>query len=107
VKIAVVDLGFDGYRRSQANGDLPASVVKADFCPIGGFAATSSTRTLPARMDSRCESSFATFAGAATGRRRSYVPEPEPLAATPAAASSPHSTPITTRRTLLPLRDLP
>jgi subtilisin family serine protease len=41
VKIAVVDLGFDGYRRSQANGDLPASVVKADFCPIGGFAATS------------------------------------------------------------------
>ena len=40
VKIAVVDLGFDGYRRSQASGDLPASVVKADFCPAGGFAAT-------------------------------------------------------------------
>jgi subtilisin family serine protease len=41
VKIAVVDLGFDGYRQSQASGDLPASVVKADFCPAGGFAATS------------------------------------------------------------------
>jgi subtilisin family serine protease len=41
VKIAVVDLGFDGYRLSQANGDLPASVVKADFCPAGGFTATS------------------------------------------------------------------
>jgi len=41
VKIAVVDLGFDGYRMGQANGDLPASVVKADFCPPGGFTATS------------------------------------------------------------------
>src|SRR5207247_7210244 len=41
VKIAVLDLGFDGYRRSEANGDLPASLVKADFCPSGGFQATS------------------------------------------------------------------
>ena len=41
VKIAVVDLGFQDWRRSQANGDLPASVVKADFCPAGGFEATS------------------------------------------------------------------
>jgi subtilisin family serine protease len=41
VKIAVVDLGFDGYKLSQANGDLPPSVVKADFCPARGFAATS------------------------------------------------------------------
>ena len=41
VKIAVVDLGFDGYRRSEANGDLPVSLVKADFCPSGGFQATS------------------------------------------------------------------
>jgi subtilisin family serine protease len=40
VKIAVIDLGFEGYRHSQATGDLPASVVKADFCPAGGFAAT-------------------------------------------------------------------
>jgi len=41
VKIAIVDLGFEGYRRSQANGDLPAHVVKADFCPRGGFAVSS------------------------------------------------------------------
>jgi len=41
VRIAVFDLGFDGYRRSQASGDLPHSLVKADFCPPGGFAATS------------------------------------------------------------------
>jgi len=40
VKIAVIDLGFDGYRHSQATGDLPAAVGKADFCPAGGFAAT-------------------------------------------------------------------
>ena len=41
VKVAVLDLGFDGYRQSQANGDLPTSLVKADFCPPGGFTATS------------------------------------------------------------------
>src|SRR6266511_3710544 len=29
VKIAVIDLGFDGYRHSQATGDLPAAVGKA------------------------------------------------------------------------------
>jgi subtilisin family serine protease len=41
VKIAVVDLGFDGYARSRANGDLPSGVVKVNFCGSGRFAATS------------------------------------------------------------------
>ena len=41
VKIAVVDLGFGGYRRSQGTGDLPGSAVKVDFCGAGGFDATS------------------------------------------------------------------
>ena len=41
VKIAVVDLGFNGYRRSQATGDLPESAVKVDFCGSAGFEATS------------------------------------------------------------------
>ena len=41
VKVAVVDLGFDGYARSQANGDLPSSAVKVNFCGSGGFEATS------------------------------------------------------------------
>jgi subtilisin family serine protease len=41
VKIAVVDLGFEGYARSQANGDLPSSAVKVNFCGSGGFEATS------------------------------------------------------------------
>jgi subtilisin family serine protease len=41
VKIAVVDLGFSGYRRSQGTGDLPGSAVKVDFCGPGGFEATS------------------------------------------------------------------
>jgi subtilisin family serine protease len=41
VKIAVVDLGFEGYRRAQENGDLPPSVIRADFCPPDGFSATS------------------------------------------------------------------
>ena len=41
VKIAVVDLGFSGYRRSQGTGDLPESAVKVDFCRHGGFDATS------------------------------------------------------------------
>jgi subtilisin family serine protease len=40
VKVAVVDIGFDGYRKSQANGDLPRSAVKVDLCPDGGFTAT-------------------------------------------------------------------
>jgi subtilisin family serine protease len=35
-KIAVVDLGFRGWRDSRRNGDLPASTVAVDFCP-GGF----------------------------------------------------------------------
>ena len=41
VKVAVVDLGFSGYRRSQGTGDLPESAVKVDFCGPGGFDATS------------------------------------------------------------------
>jgi subtilisin family serine protease len=41
VKVAVLDLGFDGYRQSQASGDLPASLVKVDLCPADGFTATS------------------------------------------------------------------
>src|SRR5207302_1434664 len=40
VKIGVLDVGFDGYRAGQSNGDLPSSLVKADFCPAGGFQAT-------------------------------------------------------------------
>jgi subtilisin family serine protease len=31
-KIAVVDLGFRGWRDSRRNGDLPASTVAVDFC---------------------------------------------------------------------------
>jgi subtilisin family serine protease len=41
VKIAVVDLGFSRYRRSQDTGDLPDSAVKVDFCGPVGFDATS------------------------------------------------------------------
>jgi hypothetical protein len=41
VKVAVVDFGFDGYARSQANGDLPSSAVRVNFCGSGGFEATS------------------------------------------------------------------
>jgi subtilisin family serine protease len=36
VRIAVVDLGFGGWRDSRRNGDLPASTVAVDYCP-GGF----------------------------------------------------------------------
>lgn len=41
VKVAIVDLGFLDYRRSQTNGDLPPKVVKVDFCGTGGFESTS------------------------------------------------------------------
>ena len=34
-KIAVVDLGFRGWRDSRRNGDLPASTVAVDFCQGG------------------------------------------------------------------------
>ena len=40
VKIAVVDLGFENYRRGQASGDLPKNLVKVDFCGSGGFEGT-------------------------------------------------------------------
>jgi subtilisin family serine protease len=38
VKIAIVDLGFYGYKQSQGNGELPASLVKVNYC--GAFDAT-------------------------------------------------------------------
>lgn len=41
VKVAIVDLGFDGYRQSQGTGDLPETVVRVDFCRPGGFEAES------------------------------------------------------------------
>ena len=34
-KIAVVDLGFRGWRDSRRNGELPASTVAVDFCQGG------------------------------------------------------------------------
>jgi subtilisin family serine protease len=36
VRVAVVDLGFGGWRESRANGDLPQSTVAVDYCP-GSF----------------------------------------------------------------------
>jgi hypothetical protein len=32
VKVGVIDFGFTGYQQRQASGDLPASLVAADFC---------------------------------------------------------------------------
>jgi subtilisin family serine protease len=37
VRVAVVDLGFAGYRSRQAEGDLPQSLTTVDFCPVGTF----------------------------------------------------------------------
>jgi subtilisin family serine protease len=34
-KVAVIDLGFRGWRDSRRNGDLPASTVAVDFCQGG------------------------------------------------------------------------
>jgi hypothetical protein len=34
-KVAVIDLGFRGWRDSRRNGELPASTVAVDFCPGG------------------------------------------------------------------------
>lgn len=36
-RVAVIDLGFGGWRRSRANGDLPASTVAVSFCPSGAL----------------------------------------------------------------------
>jgi subtilisin family serine protease len=36
-RVAVVDLGFGGWRRSRANGDLPASTSAVSFCPSGAL----------------------------------------------------------------------
>ena len=33
--MAVIDLGFRGWRDSRRNGDLPASTVAVDFCSGG------------------------------------------------------------------------
>jgi subtilisin family serine protease len=41
VKVAIVDLGFLEYRRSQTHGDLPSKLVKVDYCGTGGFESTS------------------------------------------------------------------
>jgi hypothetical protein len=38
VKVGIIDLGFAGYTDRQAQGDLPANLVTADFC--GGQLAT-------------------------------------------------------------------
>jgi subtilisin family serine protease len=35
-RVAVVDLGFGGWRQSRRNGDLPQSTVAVDYCP-GNF----------------------------------------------------------------------
>lgn len=40
VKIAIVDLGFENYRRSQERGDLPTGLTRVDFCGSGGFEST-------------------------------------------------------------------
>jgi subtilisin family serine protease len=36
-RVAVIDLGFRGFRESRRNGDLPRSLVTRDFCPVGAF----------------------------------------------------------------------
>jgi subtilisin family serine protease len=36
-RVAVIDLGFRGYRESRRNGDLPQSLLTRDFCPAGAF----------------------------------------------------------------------
>ena len=33
VRVAVIDLGFRGWRDSRRNGDLPQSTVAVDYCP--------------------------------------------------------------------------
>jgi subtilisin family serine protease len=36
-RVAVIDLGFGGFRESRRNGDLPSSLHTRDFCPSGAF----------------------------------------------------------------------
>lgn len=36
-RVAVIDLGFGGFRESRRNGDLPSSLLTRDFCPAGAF----------------------------------------------------------------------
>lgn len=33
-RVAIVDIGFAGWRESRANGDLPRSTVAVNFCPV-------------------------------------------------------------------------
>ena len=40
VRVAIVDLGFENSRRSQARGDLPTRLTRVDFCGSGGFETT-------------------------------------------------------------------
>ncbi len=37
VQIAIVDIGFGGWKAQQAAGELPANVTTADFCEPGSF----------------------------------------------------------------------
>jgi hypothetical protein len=37
VEIAIVDLGFRDWQQRQSQGELPAQVATADFCPTGLF----------------------------------------------------------------------
>ena len=37
VQIAIVDIGFGGWKAQQAAGELPANVTTADFCDPGSF----------------------------------------------------------------------
>jgi subtilisin family serine protease len=50
VRVAVVDLGFGGYRARQAGGDLPQSLTTVDFCPAGTFETTTSHGTAVAEI---------------------------------------------------------
>jgi hypothetical protein len=37
VQVAIIDIGFDGWKAQQAAGELPANVTTADFCDPGSF----------------------------------------------------------------------
>jgi subtilisin family serine protease len=50
VRVAVVDLGFAGYRSRQAEGDLPQSLTTVDFCPAGTFETKTSHGTAVAEI---------------------------------------------------------
>jgi hypothetical protein len=37
VQVAIIDIGFDGWKAQQAAGELPASVTTVDYCEPGSF----------------------------------------------------------------------